>query len=54
MPLGVDAIVMHEKCERIDNKVKIKENIIKNQNMRPVGENLKKGEVVINKGKVLN
>ena len=54
MPLGVDAIVMHEKCERIDNKVKIKEDIKKNQNMRPVGENLKKGEVVVNKGKVLN
>ena len=54
MPLGVDAIVMHEKCERIDNKVKIKEDIKKNQNMRPVGENLKKGEVVVNRGKVLN
>ena len=54
MPKGIDTIVMHEKCERINHKVKIKEHIKTNQNMRPVGENLKKGEPVVNKGKLLN
>ena len=54
MPNGIDTIIMHEKCERLDNKVKIKEHIKKNQNMRPIGENLKKGEVVVKKGKLLN
>ena len=54
MPNGIDTIVMHEKCERINHKVKIKEHIKTNQNMRPVGENLKKGESVVNKGKLLN
>ena len=54
MPKGIDTIVMHEKCERINHKVKIKEHIKTNQNMRPVGENLKKGETVVNKGKLLN
>ena len=54
MPKGIDTIVMHEKCERINHKVKIKEHIKINQNMRPVGENLKKGEAVVNKGKLLN
>ena len=54
MPKGIDTIVMHEKCERINHKVKIKEHIKTNQNMRPVGENLKKGESVVNKGKLLN
>ena len=54
MPKGIDTIVMHEKCERINHKVKIKEHIKTNQNMRPVGENLKKGESVVNKGKLIN
>jgi molybdopterin molybdotransferase len=54
MPKGIDTIVMHEKCERINHKVKIKEHIKTNQNMRPIGENLKKGESVVNKGKLLN
>ena len=54
MPNGIDTIIMHEKCERLDKKVKIKEHIKKNQNMRPIGENLKKGEVVVKKGKLLN
>ena len=54
MPKGIDTIVMHEKCERVEKTVKIKERIKKNQNMRPIGENLKKGEVVVKKGKLLN
>jgi Molybdopterin biosynthesis enzyme len=54
MPKGIDTIVMHEKCERLENKVKIKEHIKKDQNMRPIGENLKKGEIVVKKGKLLN
>ena len=53
MPKGIDTIVMHEKCERLDKKVIIKECIKKYQNMRPVGENLKKGEIVVIKGKLL-
>ena len=54
IPNGIDTIIMHDKCERLDKKVKIKEHIKTNQNMRPVGENLKKGESVVNKGKLLN
>ena len=53
MPKGIDTIVMHEKCERLEKKVIIKECIKKYQNMRPVGENLKKGEIVVKKGKLL-
>ena len=54
IPLGIDAVIMHEKCNRIGNKVIIKENVIKNQNIRPIGENLQKGEIVIVKGKIIN
>jgi molybdopterin molybdotransferase len=36
------------------NQVTIKGNVTKNQNIRPVGENLKKDEIVVNKGKIIN
>ena len=54
IPRGIDAVIMHEKCNRIGNKVIIKENVIKNQNIRPIGENLQKEEIVIVKGKIIN
>ncbi len=54
MPEGVDTIVMHEKCKRLNNQVIINDKIRQNQNMRPIGENLRRGEVVVKKGKLLN
>ena len=54
LPEGVDTIIMHEKCERFDDKVIVNELVKQNQNMRPIGENLIKGEVVVKKGKLLN
>ena len=51
---GVDAIVMHEKCKRVDDNVIVNEKVKQNQNMRPIGENLRKGEVVVKRGKLLN
>ena len=54
MPEGIDTIAMHENCIRKDNIVKITSHHFKNQNMRPIGENLKKGELVIKKGKIIN
>jgi molybdopterin molybdotransferase len=45
---------MHEKCNRVGDEVIIRDIIKKNQNMRPVGENLRKGEIVVEKGKLLN
>ncbi len=54
LPEGVDTIIMHEKCKRFDDKVIVNEQVKQNQNMRPIGENLIKGEVVVKKGKLLN
>ena len=45
---------MHEKCKRSYNRIIINEKVKQNQNMRPIGENLKRGEVVVKKGKLLN
>ena len=53
-PKGIDTVIMHENCERIGNQVIIKDHVTKNQNIRPIGENLKKNEIVINKGKIIN
>ena len=53
-PKGIDTVIMHENCQRIGNQVTIKGNVTKNQNIRPVGENLKKDEIVVNKGKIIN
>ncbi|MDA9973342.1 hypothetical protein N9E51_00625 [Alphaproteobacteria bacterium] len=52
-PKGIDTVVMHENCERVGNKLIIKDHVTRNQNIRPIGENLKKNEIVIKKGKLL-
>ena len=45
---------MFEKCERVDSKLLIKEDIKRYQNVRPIGENIKKGEIIVKKGDILN
>ena len=54
LPKGVDTVVMFEKCERVDSKLWIKEDIKRYQNVRPVGENIKKSEIIVKKGDILN
>ena len=40
--------------KRSNNKVIINEKVKQHQNIRPIGENLRKGEVVLKKGKLIN
>ncbi len=54
LPKGVDTVVMFENCERTGSKLLIKQKIKKYQNVRPIGENIKKGEIIIKKGEILN
>ena len=54
LPKGVDTVVMQENCKRKGSKVIIKEDIKVKQNVRPIGENLKKGELIVKKGEILN
>ena len=54
LPKGVDSVVMFENCERTGSELLIKEEIKKYQNVRPIGENIKKGEIIIKKGDILN
>lgn len=48
------AVIMQEKTKRSDNEVFILDEIEENKNIRPVGEQLKKGDVVFRKGHKLN
>lgn len=54
VPEGVDTVIMHEKCKRVGNKVLVRGEVKKLQNIRPIGENLWKGETIVKKGKLIN
>ena len=54
MPDGPDCVAMHEDCNRKGQSVVIQKPIKAGSNMRPPGENLAKGEVVITKGQRIN
>jgi molybdopterin molybdotransferase len=55
VPNGVDAIVPIELIEKIDEKyIKLPENIRKNQHIRFIGEDIKKGDLLIKEGDEIN
>jgi len=53
MPSGPDCVAMHEDCTRTGDEIVIAAKLSKASNMRPPGENLAKGEVVITKGQMI-
>jgi len=53
MPKGADTLVPIENVEVKDNKLIIKEKVERGFSVRPVGEDFKKGEVLIKKGTLL-
>jgi molybdopterin molybdotransferase len=54
IPEGADAVIMVEDTERLNNEVRVFRQVQEGENIRPVGEDVKAGEVVIRKGKLLN
>jgi len=54
MPQGPDCVAMHEDCTRSGDEVVIAAKLARGSNMRPPGENLAKGEIVIAKGQVIS
>lgn len=54
MPEGSDAVVIQENCEYSDNKVTIRKAVAANANIRPQGQDIQKGAVVITKGQKIN
>lgn len=53
IPRGADAVVMQEVTEQNDSEVIIKKSAIVQENIRPAGEDVKKGELVMEEGKTL-
>lgn len=54
MPEGADAVIMVEDTEEKERKVLIKKSIKKGENVRPKGEEIKKGQIGLKKGSRLN
>ena len=54
VPENSTAVIMQEKAQIIDDIVSIGDDIKENKNIRPVGEQIKKGDVVFEKGDVIN
>lgn len=55
VPDNCNAVVMQEMVDFVDDKhIKINSKIVINQNIRFPGEDIKKGELVLNAGKIIN
>ena len=54
IPDNSDAIIMKEMVDIIDDKIYFPKNIEKNQNIRQIGEDIKKKDIVIKKGEIIN
>ena len=54
MPKGADTLIPIENVEEKDGFIYIKEPVEKGFSVRPVGENYKKGEILIKKGSTLS
>lgn len=53
VPPGADAVVIVENTKRMDTYVEIYRPVKKQENIRPAGENLKKGQVVLRRGSLM-
>ncbi len=51
MPKGLNSVIMHENTKRTNDSIFIKKIPEKGLNMRPAGENIKKNEIIIKKGR---
>ena len=54
MPDGVDCVMMQEFCNAQDDKVRFSGPLEAGKNCRPAGENLHKGEVIVQKGECIS
>ncbi|ALJ04308.1 molybdenum cofactor biosynthesis protein [Pseudalgibacter alginicilyticus] len=49
VPDTAHAVIMQEKVKNIGNQINIEHNILENHNIRPVGEQVKKGDLALKK-----
>ena len=55
IPKGANTVIMQEECELIDNnsKIEIYRPIARNENIRPMGNDIKSSDVILNSGTIL-
>ena len=53
VPDGADAVVMAEVCEERDGRVRVREPVAPKKNVGPIGEDIRRGEVVLRAGRRL-
>ena len=55
IPKGANTVVMQEECELIENesRIEIYRPIMLNENIRPMGNDIQSGDVILSKGKQL-
>jgi molybdopterin molybdotransferase len=53
LPAGADAVVMAEVCEERDGRVELSEAVAPHKNVGAVGEDIRRGEVVLRSGRRL-
>jgi len=54
LPEGADAVVMKEYCIEEDGFVEIRNGVHPNENVAKIGEDVKKGDLVLKKGETIN
>lgn len=54
IPQGANAVIMVEKTQRDGKRVKVFEGVKPNKNIRRLGEDIKRGELVLKKGKIIS
>jgi molybdopterin molybdotransferase len=55
LKIGANTVVMQEECELIENasRIEIYRPITLNENIRPMGNDIQSGDVILSKGKQL-
>ncbi|MGB9201562.1 gephyrin-like molybdotransferase Glp [Methanobacterium sp.] len=53
MPSGADAIIMEEDIESYNGKIKVESPVSYNNDVALIGEDLKKGEIILSEGQIL-
>lgn len=54
IPSGADTVAMQENCEVLGNEVSLREGTVAGANIRPLGQDFLKGDVLVHAGQLLN
>jgi molybdopterin molybdotransferase len=53
LPINTDAVVMYEQLTKVGDTIQLKQQVKPNQNIHPQGKDAKKGQVLLDEGRVI-